>query len=317
MHPQLARAFHLAREGHDHEAVSLIADLANKDHPEALFMMADMYWRGGGIVPRDLFRGRKLFARAAEMEHPRAVPFATNLLASGIAGPRDWTKAVLDLRYEARKDPARKATLDLLDAMALTDEGDPAALPQAEQLSESPHVVRYAGAFSPQECAYLIALAEPNFGPSMVNRGAQVVRDPIRTSDNAVMHWIVEDPAIHALNRRLAAMTGTNVDQGEPLLVLRYAPGQEYRPHYDWTGEPNRRMQTALVYLNEGYGGGETEFCKTGLKVQGRTGDVIVFRNGKPGSSKADPMSEHAGRPVMGGVKYLATRWVRDRRHVP
>ena len=53
--------------------------------------------------------------------------------------------------------------------------------------------------------------------------------DPIRTSDGAGLFWLAEDPAIHALNRRIAMATATNYERGEPLQVLRYLPGQEYR----------------------------------------------------------------------------------------
>jgi hypothetical protein len=30
-----------------------------------------------------------------------------------------------------------------------------------------------------------------------------------------------------------------------------------------------------------------------------------------------DPLAEHAGMPVTSGRKYLATRWIRARRHIP
>ena len=73
--------------------------------------------------------------------------------------------------------------------------------------------------------------------------------------------------------------------QGEPLQILRYQPGQEYRPHFDWLDVGNRRVMTALIYLNDDYEGGETAFTKTGLKVKGRTGDVIIFKSEGPTAS--------------------------------
>jgi prolyl 4-hydroxylase len=315
MHAELREAFRHAAEGRDRESVTIIVRLAEAGDREALFILGDMHWRGGP-VPHDHVRGRTLFEAAEKAGHPRAAPLATNLLASGIAGRRDWPRALERLAREAKTDPARAEMLDLLAQMELTGEGDPASLRASEQLSETPHVTRFPAAFTDAECDYLVRIAGPGFAPSLVNTGARQVRDPIRTSDGMPVHWLIEDPAIHALNRRLAALSGSRAEQGEPLLILRYQPGQEYRRHYDWTGEPNRRMQTALVYLNQGYGGGETEFHRAGLKVQGRKGDVLIFRNaGSDG--KLDPLTEHAGLPVMGGIKYLASRWIRDRRHVP
>ena len=69
-----------------------------------------------------------------------------------------------------------------------------------------------------------------------------MVQNPVRTSDAMVFPWIAESPAVHALNRRIAAATGTIPAQGEPLQVLRYRRGQQYRPHLDCGG---RRRPTS------------------------------------------------------------------------
>ena len=131
------------------------------------------------------------------------------------------------------------------------------------------------------------------------------VRDPIRTSDGAVIHWLIEDPAVHALNRRLAAASGTAFEQGEATLILRYKGGQEYKPHFDFVrSEHNQRFKTVLVYLNHDYKGGETVFPEIGLKVKGHKGDALIFTSALPDRT-VDPLSKHAGTPVKGGVKYL------------
>jgi prolyl 4-hydroxylase len=140
------------------------------------------------------------------------------------------------------------------------------------------------------------------------------VPDPIRTSDGSTFHWLIEDPATHAINRRIAALSGTSVEQGEPLHILRYRPGQQYHPHHDWLPPPNRRVMTVLIYLNDDYEGGETAFPKAELQVRGRKGDALVFVSALP-NGDLDPLSEHAGLPVTKGTKYLASRWIRERRH--
>ena len=75
-------------------------------------------------------------------------------------------------------------------------------------------------------------------------------------------------------------------------------------------------MITTIIYLNEEYHGGETLFAKTGLKVRGRKGDALVFVSSLP-NGDLDPLSEHAGLPVTSGTKYLASRWIREGRHIP
>ena len=313
-HPDLAHAFSLAQAGREAEAMAIIERLAALGEPEALFTLADAYWRGGP-VPQDFARGRMLFGKASDAGHPMALRAYTNLLASGIAGAADWPGAMRRLREEARGDLRRAQMLSLIEAMDLDEKGDPKSVPAGQKLSDIPEVTLFRGAFSPAECEFLMLVAEPTYQVSLV-RGefGEDVRDEIRTSDGSTIHWLIEDPAIHAINRRLAALSGTRVEQGEALQILRYRPGQQYHPHVDWLGEDNARILTALIYLNDDYAGGETAFVKTGLKIRGRKGDALIFSSiGADGGF--EPLSEHAGLPVTSGTKYLASRWIRARRH--
>ena len=99
--------------------------------------------------------------------------------------------------------------------------------------------------------------------------------------------------------------------QAEPLQVLRYRSGGEYKPHMDAIrAEPNQRILTVLVYLSDDYEGGETQFPRTGLSFRGRTGDALLFRNADS-DGRPDPLTLHAGLPVTRGTKYLASRWIR------
>jgi len=313
--PPLAEAFGLFQAGRAAEALTIVEHHAAANDPEAIFTLGDMYWRGAGVA-QDVVRGRDLFGQAADVEHPMAVRAYTNLLASGMGGPRDWARALARLEDEGRVDGLRARMLAVIRTMSIDSNGDPLTVPPYRQLSEEPGVWLFERAFSDPECELLKLLAEPTYERSLVKMEGEDVPDPIRTSDGSTIHWLIEDPATHAINRRLAAMTHTAVEQGEPLQILRYRPGQQYHPHYDWLGEANRRILTALIYLNDDYEGGETRFVKTGLTVRGRAGDALLFRNiGRDGN--LDPLSEHAGLPVTSGIKYLASRWIREARHSP
>jgi prolyl 4-hydroxylase len=314
---QLNQAYHLWNSGRTAEALLVFNQLAARGEPEALFMLAGARWSGVS-GPQDPARGRELFRQAGDAGHADSVIYYTNLLASGIGGPRDWPLAIQRLGNEARKNPRRRETLALIEKMKLDPEGDPAQVPQAEILSDSPAVTLFPRLFTAAECEYLRRLAEPLFTPSTVfDSSRRLVRDPIRTSDGGTIHWLIEDPAVHALNRRLGAVTGTSAEQGEAIQILRYRRGQQYHPHLDFVRvSGNDRVLTALVYLNHDYAGGETCFVRTGLKVKGRKGDVLVFRNAGP-EGGPDPMSEHAGLPIATGEKYLASRWIREKRWAP
>lgn len=315
--PLLQQAVQLSVAGRNAEAVLIVTQLVAREHPQALAMMAEMKWRGG-MVPQDLAGARQLWMRAGGAGHAQGAAIATNLMASGIAGPRDWPAAMERLRTEARKDPRRKLALNLIEKMPLDAEGDPSRPVSAERLSERPDVQRIERLLTAAECDYLRQVAERDYEPSVVNDASgRPVRDPIRTSEGATIHWMIEDPAVHALNRRLAAVSGTVFEQGEATLILRYKGGQEYRPHFDFVRSGlNQRFKTVLVYLNHDYKGGETVFPEIDLKVKGRKGDALIFTSALPDRS-VDPLSKHAGLPVTQGTKYLCTKWIREKRWIP
>ena len=313
----LERAIQLVNTGSVEDGIQMLREVAAAGDPEGLFVLADLTW-SGSFVSQDPVRGRLLFEYSAALGHARANILTTNLLGSGIGGRRNWPAALERLAAEAQQLPDRRDTLTLLEAMDLDENGDPAAVPDATQVSEHPQVRVIEQLVRPAECDYLIATAEPHFRPSMVyDENGREAKDTIRTSDGAAISWLMEDPAIHAINRRLASATGTRYLQGEALQVLRYIPGQEYRPHFDFLeGVENPRPWTALLYLNDDYEGGATAFVETDLEFRGRAGDVLVFRN-EGADGRRDPLAKHAGMPVTAGTKYLATRWIRQNRWIP
>lgn len=304
-------------EANDPRGADLVRRIASRGDPDGLFLLAEMTL-SGTMVPQDAIRGRQLLEYAASYRHAQANIIVTNLLASGVAGKRDWRAALERLASEARVMPERRAALDLINSMQLDGEGDPLATPRSKSVSDRPHAVLFEKLLAPSECEYLIAITGDIFEPSMIyDESNRRVRDTIRTSDGATINWLMEDPAVHALNRRIASATGTRYEDGEALQVLRYSPGQQYHPHFDWIDSAeNQRIWTALVYLNDQYEGGATAFVRTGHEVRGRTGDMLLFSNADP-EGNGDPLAEHAGLPVTSGTKYLATRWIREARWIP
>ncbi len=318
-HPSPATvAQQLAAGGRAAEAILLLNQAAGAGDGDALFTLA--MWRlAGQLMPRDLAQARDLFRRAGEAGRADAAKIHVNFLAGGTGGPADWGAALARLETLAKRDKASRVELDLLGTMKLSPEGAPLKPPAGESLSESPWVMRFTKLFTAAECDYLANAAAPMLTPSVVvdERSGRHVPHPIRTSDGASFPWLIENPAVNALNRRIAAASGTKVTQGEPLQILRYRPGQQYRNHLDAVpGLDNHRVMTMIVYLNDGYQGGETQFVRTGLNVRGRKGDAILFRN-TLADGRADPMSEHAGLPVTAGTKLIASRWIWERDFAP
>ena len=74
----------------------------------------------------------------------------------------------------------------------------------------------------------------------------------------------------------------------------------------------NQRVSTIILYLNQGYIGGETMFEATGLTITGKAGDALFFENVTP-EGTPDPAARHAGLTVRHGAKWVATCWIRKK----
>jgi prolyl 4-hydroxylase len=305
----------LAERGNIGEAVALLERTATSGDGDAALLLAR--WRlSGALITRDLKASRHWFGLAAEAGKAEAAFAYLAFLGNGTGGERDWPASVRRLEELARTSEAARRQLETVSAMSLTAQGDPATVPDGEVLATAPYVARFADFLTSDECDYLTEAAAPLLQASVVvdPRSGQLMRNPVRTSDAAGFPLMLENPAIHAINRRLAAISATSPEQGEPLQVLRYAPGQEYKPHSDALPHgDNQRILTILVYLNDDYEGGETRFLATGLEIRGCKGDALLFRNADA-RGRPDPDAQHAGLPVTRGVKFVASRWIRERR---
>ncbi len=307
-------AQHLASQGSVAAAAALLHDAGEAGDAVAAMQLAVWYLTGQGVA-RDLAAGRASLRRAVEIGHVDAALMEIALTANGSGGTADWNGALALLRDAARGDPIAAGQLACVKAMNLDQAGAPAVLPPREVLSEACGVTRYRGFLTPMECQQIAGSAHDLLAPATVFDPASGTRNvhPVRTSDGAAIGPARENLVVRAINRRIAAITDTDIGQGEPLALLRYRPGQEYREHLDTiAGADNQRIRTVLLYLNDGFLGGETVFPELGLTVTPAPGDALVFdtivSDGRP-----DPRARHAGLPVRQGEKWLATRWIRAR----
>ena len=198
------------------------------------------------------------------------------------------------------------------------------SIPAADVRFESPWLATYRGAVNEDICRYLIAIGAPRLEPAMVNvPGQGQGAHRMRSNSFMTIGPAYGDLLIQVLNQRLARMTATAVECQEDSNVLRYRPGESYDDHYDFfdpaapdfrdeIASSGQRVATALVYLNSGYEGGETEFPQLGWKFRGNCGDVLAWRNVRPDGSP-DPRTLHAGRPPVSGEKWLLSKWIRGR----
>lgn len=312
----IARAVALDREGRGAEAVPIVEAAAAAGLSAAMVLRGS--WRiEGRLMPRDLPGGRGDMVEAHRAGNAQATRILAGLLATGAGGERDWPGALALLKDAAARDDASAAQWEALSLMPLDAAGNPAGpLPAVEPISASPQIAMIRNFLTGSECGLLVALAGNRFRPATIfheGRGAWMA-DPLRRSQSAGFPIVYEWPFVHAINRRIAGATGTAVEQGEPLQILHYERGEEYRPHMDAVpGLANQRAMTCLIWLNDDYVAGETLFDAlpdSSLAVRGKTGDALIFANVNDDGAP-DPRTRHAGDVVRGGVKLLASRWIR------
>jgi len=187
----------------------------------------------------------------------------------------------------------------------------------------APRVVVFGDLLSEAECAELIELARKRLVRSEtveVQTGSSTVNEA-RTSDGMFFDP-GEFPVCARIEKRIAALLGWPLENGEGLQILRYRPGAEYKPHYDYfdpaePGTPTilkrggQRVASLVCYLNTPDAGGATVFPDAGLDVAPVRGNAVFFSYDRP-----DPSTRtlHGGAPVTSGEKWVATKWMREGR---
>jgi prolyl 4-hydroxylase len=173
---------------------------------------------------------------------------------------------------------------------------------------------------STAECDRFIAMIDRAAQPSRVlDHGYQGI---FRTSYSSEVER--NDPFVQMIERRIDDLVGLDNSFGETIQGQRYARGQEFKAHNDWfhtgadywPGEVSRggqRSWTAMIYLNDVESGGHTEFARIGVSIPPQRGALLLWNNARDDGLLNDD-TQHAGLPVISGVKYIITKWYRTRR---
>lgn len=172
--------------------------------------------------------------------------------------------------------------------------------------------------FTAAECARLIEKVDSVARPSPTYKGTDASG---RTSYSGDVDPF--DPFVLMLQRRIDDLMGIDPAFGETIQGQRYAPGQEFRGHFDhflpsqpfWDAEQKRggqRSWTAMAYLNAVEEGGHTDFTRIDLSIPPQPGALLIWNNMKPDGTP-NPNAMHAGMPVVRGTKYVLTKWYRAR----
>lgn len=207
------------------------------------------------------------------------------------------------------------------NTISLTDHSVKVSLRLAQ-----PDIVVFDNFMTTQECETLIALSTEKLQRSGVvdpETGKTLIIEA-RSSEGCCFQR-GENLFIQQLEQRLSELMNWPIEHGEGIQILHYANGGEYRPHFDYfpfeqsgsathlaTG--GQRVPTFIMYLNDVEAGGETIFPEVGLKVIPRQRSAAYFSYTNA-LGQVDPATLHGGAPVTAGEKWIATKWMRQRKY--
>jgi prolyl 4-hydroxylase len=331
----IARARAFDADGRHDEAINELANAAQRGDAEAMTQLGKRIIVGDR-APRLRRQGIGLLGDAVKMGSAEAADRLAVIHAAGVVAPPDWPQALKLLTLAAERGwlPAR-AQLEVLASM-LTG-GAPASLADEARLEqllvpeagvvvhEDPRISRFPGFVSEQVCDWLIERARGRLERARVydaQRKLDVIDDS-RTNSFAVFNAMEADLVHLLVQTRMAVGCGQPVKHMEASTVLHYAVGETIGHHYDFVDPAlpgyadevrarGHRVATFLVYLNDGYAGGETIFPRIGVRHAGRRGEGLLFVN-TLADGQADLRTLHSGEPPTRGEKWVFSQFVRDR----
>jgi|GEM_PF-133236 len=172
---------------------------------------------------------------------------------------------------------------------------------------------------SANECTRLMELVDAGVKPSTLLSDHGNAR--LRTSYTCKL--AATEPLVGEVERRIADLLGLPLGHSETVQGQRYSPGQQFRMHNDYFAggqvyseavarEGGQRTWTAMIFLNRPDSGGCTSFPRATVKVEPEPGALLTWNNNDR-DGLSNPWSHHEGMVVEAGVKYVLTKWFRER----
>jgi prolyl 4-hydroxylase len=269
---------------------------------------------------------------AAQRGNGEAAYLLALFIAEGVGFPQSWQTALGVLQHAAQlgwqpalreiEFLAREFRGTRTPGLDFTQWLQP---PPADVISPAPRILVARNFASPAICDRLIELARPRLKAAKTydpKSGASQYEDA-RTNSDCQLILPYSDLVLALVRARISALIRMPVPFFETATILHYKPGETFSPHHDYLddAEPGftqeiaqngQRVLTFLLYLNDGFDGGETEFPLVGIRCKGNKGDAVCFWNVLPDGSP-DRQTMHAGLPPASGEKWLLSQWVRGK----
>ena len=188
---------------------------------------------------------------------------------------------------------------------------------------DSDKIYEYPNFLSDIECDKIIELSKKGVKRSTVitDESKEIVSN-VRTSSNTFLNNKM-DPVLNDINNKIQSLTGIKSKKYEDLQIVNYKPEQLYEAHWDAcdpfhdkrcindTKRGGLRFATFIIYLNDDFEEGETEFPLVNKKVKPEKGKAVLFFNLNDDLLKRKENSKHAGLPPKNGEKWMCNKWIR------
>ena len=195
---------------------------------------------------------------------------------------------------------------------------------ELEAVMTGPNIAIIRNFLSDEECDEIIRLSRGKMRASQVvdRESGGSYQSSVRKSEGSHFER-GENDLVRRIEARIEALVGIPVNRGEPLQILHYGPGGEYKAHQDFfeprdagtaklTQIGGQRIGTLVMYLNDVPEGGETAFPDIGFSAKPHKGSVVYFEYMNV-AGELDYRCLHAGMPVIRGDKWIMTKWLRER----
>ena len=138
---------------------------------------------------------------------------------------------------------------------------------------------------------------------------------------NSLQHWLTDDDIfIKNISDRIRKITNAKTNYTEPLQIVKYPENGYYNHHYDACTQTKEicarmnlghgpRYMTFIIYLNDDFEGGETDFPNKNIKIKPLKGKGVLFYNTDINGNILNE-SLHAGLPVTKGIKWITNKWI-------
>jgi len=188
-----------------------------------------------------------------------------------------------------------------------------------QKIEQSPINI-YDNFITSEQCDILINLAKDKFKDSTIYSKSSGIVDKTARSSTNTYFTRNENNIVDYIETKITKILNIDRLQLEPLQIVKYDKGQEYKLHYDFFDENsdqynNQRTDSIIIYLNDLdiIDGGATFFPLYKMRFFPYKTRALHWENMNC-NKELNKLSLHCGEPIESNkTKYILTIWVREK----